>query len=300
MFWILQEKLFKEEEWINMVNALERLDQSFSVHKVVPFSGELIPPAVIPDGEKKVICFGAYSMRHTAAAMGWDPGVYDLYNMDFKVQLSKWGKHMLNHDSWTGPFKDCNFSGLAFLRPVNDSKHFSGKVFTSEEFYDWKRKVCVLEHDYGNSMNGDTIIQACPPKEIYAEYRFWVVNGKIVTKSQYKVGDVVKYSDVVDNRFDNFVRARIKEWSPHKAFVIDVAQVPPNPFEQGRWAEDDIKIVEINTLNSSGFYAGDMMKLVMALEALESDQPMNPIADYTYSGDNAYVHWPILGADDGS
>lgn len=41
-------------------------------------------------------------------------------------------------------------------------------------------------------------------------------------------------------------------------FVIDVCDTP-----------DGLRIVEINTINCAGFYAGDIQRLVAALEVLE-------------------------------
>lgn len=46
------------------------------------------------------------------------------------------------------------------------------------------------------------------------------------------------------------------EWP--RAFVIDVCDTDRGP-----------KTVEINTLNSAGFYAGDVKELVLALEDME-------------------------------
>lgn len=271
MHWVLQEKLFKDDEWENLTSALERFNIPYTVHKVVPFSGELIPE--VQPQRKKIICFGSYSMRHTAKAQGWHPGVYDLFEQDFRVQFEHWGDLMLNADSTIVPFKDAEVTEVSFIRPINDSKYFAGTVFEVQEFWDWKRKVCVLEHDYGNSLTGDTIIQICKPKVIYAEYRYWIVGGKIATKSMYKRGDQVIYSKDVDPRFDEFVDHVLRMekgkrgitlsttpqgWAPHRAFVLDVCDTP-----------DGIKIVEINTINASGFYAANVQDLVMALEQLE-------------------------------
>ncbi|MDQ1830369.1 ATP-grasp domain-containing protein [Massilia scottii] len=47
----------------------------------------------------------------------------------------------------------------------------------------------------------------------------------------------------------------IGEWSPHDAFVIDACD-----------CANGMKIVEINTLNSSGFYAADVQRLMLALD----------------------------------
>jgi len=84
MHWILQENLFREREWARLIGALDRFELPYSVHKVIPFVGELVPPPAALDG--KVICFGSYSLRHAARRFGWHPGVYDLEDADFEVQ----------------------------------------------------------------------------------------------------------------------------------------------------------------------------------------------------------------------
>lgn len=266
MHWILQNNLFNEDAYQTLLDTLERYGFDYTIHKVVPFVGDLIPEPDTSSHGYNVICMGSYSMRHAANKYGWEPGVFDLEQDDFVVQLAHWGDHMLNADSRVVAFKDVNFDEPdMFLRPINDSKVFAGKVFTKEEFYEWKRKVVVLEYDYGNSLSKDTLVQVTLPKVIYAEYRFWIVMGKIVTASLYKRGDKVMYSSDVDERFFDYVKERIKEWQPHEAFVIDVCDTP-----------DGIKIVEINTLNSCGFYAADIPKLVTALQDAFSTEWSRP------------------------
>ena len=70
----------------------------------------------------------------------------------------------------------------------------------------------------------------------------------------------------MDDRFHEFVNYAVlgnsslpdqaaERWRPAEAFVLDVCDTP-----------DGIKVVEINTINSAGFYAADVQKLVFALE----------------------------------
>lgn len=257
MHWILQNNLFSEREWEQLVATLERFGLPYSVHKVIPFVGELEP---IPELKApKAICFGSYSMRHFVKASGCTPGVYDLIDQDFRSQLSAWGDHMLNADSQILAFKDARLTEPTFMRPIDDSKYFAGRVFSVEEFEIWQKQVCELGEDYGTSLSPDTQVQLCVPKTIYAEYRFWIVGGEIVTSSVYKLGQRVIYSSEVDERICQFVQAMIAIWQPHRAFVIDVCDTP-----------NGLRIVEINTINSAGFYAGDIQRLVAALETLES------------------------------
>lgn len=269
MHWILQDNLFNEEAYQVLLDTLVRFNISHSIHKVIPFIGELTPPPTLDTNN--VICMGSYSLRHSAKKYGWNPGVFDLEPFDFTVQLQHWGEHMLNHDAIVGKFGEVEFNDdMAFIRPIHDSKVFAGRLIDREEFLEWQNKVCVLGENYGDSLSADTLIQICKPKKIYAEYRFWIVDQKIVSTSLYKRGDKVIYSSDVDPRFHSFVTQilRTKDqkqditlsvhnngWRPHDAFVIDVADTP-----------EGIKVVEINTLNSSGFYACNITDLVMSLE----------------------------------
>lgn len=268
MHWILQENLFRENEWDNLVSTLTRFDIPFSVHKVIPFIGELLP-APEPKHEH-VVCFGSYSMRHTAKKMGWTPGVFDLFDQNFSVQMQHWGDMMLNADSQIVKFKDAHLDEMAFVRPIDDSKYFAGKVFEPEEFNDWVHKVAVLNEDYGDSLTGETLIQICKPKKIYTEYRFWIVDGQVITSSLYKRGDRVVYDNHVDAHVGKFVEHVLSTkdqrqgntmcmipdgWMPARAFVLDVCETP-----------EGMKIVEINTINSAGFYAANVTDLVLAID----------------------------------
>lgn len=257
MHWILQTNLFQEAEWSRLVATLEQFGLPYSVHRVVPFVGELEPFPVLQAA--KAVCFGSYSMRHSARKYGWDPGVYDLFDQDFLAQKAAWGERMLNADSRVLAFEEVQLEHPTFLRPIDDSKYFAGRVFDPGEFESWRQRVCDLDEDDGTSLSPTTRVQVSTPKTIHAEYRYWIVGGKIATKSLYKLGRRVVYAADVDQRMDQFVLQAVADWQPHRAFVIDVCDTPEGP-----------RILEINTLNAAGFYAGDVQRLVAALEELES------------------------------
>jgi hypothetical protein len=71
---------------------------------------------------------------------------------------------------------------------------------------------------------------------------------------------VVRYEDRVDERYDAFARDMIAIWQPLEAFVLDVCET-----------QNGFRIVEINTINSAGFYAADIQNIVLALEELNAD-----------------------------
>lgn len=285
MHWILQENLFKETEWDTLVNALERFKIPYSVHKVVPFVGELIPDVTNKSGTK-VICFGSYSLRHTAKRKGWTPGVYDLFEQNFVEQLKHWGKMLLNADCTVIAFKDADLLIPQFIRPIDDSKYFAGRVFEPDEWNAWVKSIVADHHDYGSGLTPDTLVQICHPKRIIAEYRYWIVDQQIVTRSLYKRGGKVIYSNKdwdIPKEADSFAwrvlqtdlergigvngvitlnAGRGRGWRPHDAFVLDICSIEGS--EQPEW-----RIVEINTINSAGFYAGNVVEIINALEFME-------------------------------
>ncbi len=229
------------------------------MHEVVPFVGALIPePDISTDN---AICVGSYSMRHAARRYGWNPGVFDLEPYGFEEQRRHWGDHLLNADASIVPFKEVSLgSGSHFIRPVDDTKSFAGRVFDVGEFAEWQEKVVALGPGADISLNADTLVQVSAPKEILQEVRCWIAEGEVVTASTYKRGAMVVYSDQVDDRFIDFATELVsppRGWSPQKAFCLDVCEIPGG-----------LKIVEINSINSAGFYAADMQKLVMALDGL--------------------------------
>jgi hypothetical protein len=157
---------------------------------------------------------------------------------------------MLNANSLVSTFGDAKIPWQrAFIRPTDDSKCFPGMIILREEFITWQDKVQLSEFK-------DTQIQIAEPQVILQEYRFWIVDGEIVTQSMYKQGSQVVYNELIPNYMHQFVKDRVKEYQPHRAFVIDVALL-----ENGC-----LKIVEINTINAAGFYAADINKLVIKLE----------------------------------
>lgn len=256
MHWVLQDT-FSDDGWQSLLETMERFGFPHSIHKVVPFIGELIPEPEVD--HNNVICFGSYSMRHAAKKYGWTPGVFDVGEIDFEIQRSHWGENMLNFDSQIMPLKNIFLKERSFIRPVDDSKVFNGGVWQPDDFNGWMPKATEIN---------ETLCQVASVKEIWGEYRFFVVGGRVVTGSRYKMGDTVRYSQEIDQCFWDFAEAvagseiallphviNKPKWRPAPAFVLDICDTP-----------NGIKIVEINTINSSGFYAADVPKLIFALE----------------------------------
>lgn len=257
MYWIIQDSLTGEAGFPPLIAALEQRGLPFSLHKVVPFSGELVPePAPVEGG---VIVMGSYGLALAAARRGWRPGAW-LENLDFAIQRAHWGAAMLNHDAEVVPLGEITErSEPFFLRPVNDTKSFAGRLYDWPAFLEWRHRLSKLSPDDQPTVWLDTEVMVCSKKEIWSETRTWIVDRRVVTASRYKVGDTVRSTppELVDERVLECAAAHAEAWSPDRAYVLDIAETP-----------DGLKIIEVNNINSAGWYKADMSKLVAALEGM--------------------------------
>lgn len=254
MKWVIQENLYKETAFLYLIQALENLD--YTVVKVIPFSHELIPE-INPTG--KVIVMGATTMIGIAQERGWFPGAYYNSNFDCREWNKNLGNEMLNIDAEFSRFADVNpeYSPF-FIRPTEDRKVFSGEVIDKANFELWKRSTQEVSSGY-TTLTPDTMVSVAPLKAIHKEFRFFVVDGKIVTGSQYRFGDrTIHLSALKGEDAELYAQSMVDRWQPAKAFVIDVALT-----DQG------YKVIEYNCCNSAGFYKSDVSKLVQALEKME-------------------------------
>jgi hypothetical protein len=264
--WVIQSNIYEEVGYQAVLDHLDRLGLKKTLVKVVPFEGRLEPTeGELPADGAAAIVLGSYTLAKVARQKNWRPGAF-LQNLDFEVQRQHWGENMLNYDAVI-----CKFDSVSpqikpfFIRPVHDTKAFTGFVCDWPYYSDWRDSMRRLPETADpvndplgvNLMTLDTPVMVCSKKEIDAEYRTWIVNRKVITVSGAKVGTRVRYLEphLVDARITEFSQRMADIWVPDEALVLDVADTPLG-----------LKITEINNINSAGFYKGDMQKLIMALE----------------------------------
>ena len=255
MKWIIQNNIYNEDGFSRLINALKSCNSTYSIHKIIPFSHSLSPDASdSPDG--KIVIMGSSTLSNISKQRGWLPGTFLNRNFSFSVQKCFWGEDMLNYDAQECklsyvPFQDKPF----FIRPVDDGKSFAGEVMDWGSFIEWSFNVFKLDARDSPTVTADTVVMVCSKKEIYSEVRCWVINSKVVTSSEYKTGTRVIVKENTTKDVIEFAESLARKWSPHKAFVMDIARTPKG-----------LKIIEVNNLNSSGFYAANVEKLVLAIE----------------------------------
>lgn len=258
MHWVLSKNLQTDSAYPTLLQQLERQGATYTLIGMVPFSGEV----VTVDGDQKledltgpVFGCGKGSMKHAARRYGWAPGYIEA--CEYSDCLNHYNSDMLNEDAIFGKLSEVvPTEDRFFVRPNADDKSFNGQIMDKAEFLDWQQTMCAME-DSATISKDDYIILA-PLKEIYAEYRFYVVKGKVVTGSLYKSRDTVVYVECIDQAVIDFAQRMVKKYCPSIAFVIDIADTP-----------DGFKVLETNSISSSGFYAIDVGKFVAAINDLE-------------------------------
>lgn len=279
MLWVVQNNLYNEYGYKKFLTALDRMGSDYVVVKPVPFSDILLPPDFDSmtqnvedveepyiDPDQNIIICGAITLGKISQARGWSPGTYVNENFDYSKWLEGFGReNLLNGDSVVCRIKDAECEGdSVFLRPTKDTKAFTGTVMTKEFFYNWKEKIVAIEETEFSPLHGNTEIMMSSVKKIHAEYRLFVVDGKIVTGSIYKQGcngisqlNNMNVTMMPDEEVLEMAQKMIDKWQPAIAFVIDVAKT-----------DEGLKIIEINNFNSAGFYSSDVFKIINAIEEL--------------------------------
>jgi len=257
MYYIVQERLYREDEWDDLIHALERFNLNYEIVKLIPFVDDF----EFETKEKNVFCFGALKMARLAPKYGWYPGILMTPNHDFNVYKEYYKENLLNYDSKIYRIsEDFEWNGDFFVRPVLDTKIFNGRPYAMQ---DWKKEsnrlLCNSKSDKDNGITNivseDTLIQVSSLKNIQKEFRFYIVDGKIATASLYKEGYFVRYSDIVDQGAIDYCNEMIKVFQLADAFVMDICLT-----------DDEWKIIECGCLSCAGLYKANIPKLLMALE----------------------------------
>jgi hypothetical protein len=247
MHWVIQQSIFKPGNYQLLVDALDTLGISHTSVAIPNGTIELVPDVNL-DG--KVYVCGAIKLARIARDKGWVPGSFLNENFKFDIWHAQLGAELLNHDITSGTLAEVRTSHLAkfFIRPAEDNKAFDGMVMDSETIADWRRDPAKVH------LHQMEVIVS-PVKAIYREYRLFIVNGKVVTGSVYRIGGRAEISPDVEDDVLAYARSVIATWTPADSFVMDVCLT-----------QDGLKVIEFNNINSSGFYAINVPRYVNAMQ----------------------------------
>lgn len=262
LHWIIDTALIREGGYNRLLHALERLGLGYTLVRKPPFADYLVGPVdndtpITIEVPNPVYATGTTSLGLVSKKYDWTPGYIEGVSQEDLKHV--WGDELLNHDALFGEIGTITPpSDYFFARPVEDSKSFTGQVFSRADWEDWTSRLMGIESSEGSLCSMDMVMLA-PVKQIYAEYRLFVVGGEIVTGSLYKLGNKVLYKQVLDPAMLDYARVRIKEFCPKRAMCLDIAQI------EGE--SPSYKVIETNSISSAGFYDCDMLRFAGAMNA---------------------------------
>jgi hypothetical protein len=138
-----------------------------------------------------------------------------------------------------------------FVRSNDNEKNVSGQLLKWEDVDIFLRTIKGY-----NQFPDDGEIVVAEPLVIKAEWRFVVVNDKVVNGSLYKQDNFIKSSPDFPMEALELAQKAIDHWSPAVICVIDIALV-----------EDDYKVIEIGPFNYAGLYECDLYKIVSSINS---------------------------------
>lgn len=262
--WVVQSNLIDYRQLSKVCDAVLRCKAKLLEAVVIPFSETLDNEEDLmkEDLTGLVVPYGSTSLCKKAVSRGWSGVFFDEAIFRTDVFAEKLGDLYLNHDQtiltvreameWTKRAIEIHperEDELMFIRPIKDLKQFNGTVTKAKEIARWLGSV-----ESGNfSFDADTLVAIASPKKLTSESRFFVVGGKVVDGSFYRMHGIQFMGQLNPEELES-AQEIADVWLPHECCVMDLAKT-----------EDGVKVIEYNCLNGSGFYANDIDKVVSAV-----------------------------------
>ncbi len=202
----------------------------------------------------------------------WIPGVW-LTEINYRCQsyYAHLGEYLFNDRYIMMPRNDVRRSlkylhdyvgkeKHLFIRPDSALKPFTAKVFRLENFdIDW---TWVEEFT-----NPESLIVISSPKKIIGEWRFIVVDKKVITGCQYEYNGELNITSGYSEGAKKLADKVAETYQPDPVFVIDICQ----------GVDEEFYLLELGAFSVAGLYACDMKAIVETVSefALKEWQDIN-------------------------
>ena len=225
---------------------------------LIPFSREFTSDNPIEGTD--YIPYGSTLMTNLAYDLGWQGLHFDLNTFNYEAAIQN-RDDMLNdgliQSAWkiVATLENYDPQDEIFIRPSEDLKQFAGQVIQVQECIDWLKDAMSLPPESGSyALNPQTKLVIDDPKKIDAEWRWFIVDGRIVNGSMYKAHNQLIKKQELDEEVIKEAQFLADVWLPDSCVVMDTALV-----------NGKVYVVEFNCINSSGFYGHDVKKIFKEL-----------------------------------
>jgi len=261
MKFIIQYNLINNKQLMQIKDVVEKYPHEYV--GVIPFSKEITSDE--PLNGTEYIPYGSTSLIERTCGLGWKGCYFDLNTFNYKTFTDN-RDDMLNNNVLT--IKDAmEFlktqpeNNLWFTRPSKDLKQFTGRVASSESCLKYFTNALLVDTSSVAQLKPDTEIVLSEPRNIDAEYRWFVIDRKVVSGSMYRNNGYLFKQRVTDKKMIDEAQTFADKWLPHDNCVMDLALV-----------NGKVKVIEFNCLNGSGFYDNDIDAVFEAMWNYEKEK----------------------------
>lgn len=254
MEFLIQHNLMNEEQLANVKLAVQNYPHRFV--GVIPFSHDITSDKELIGTD--FIPYGSTLFTTLALEKKWKGLYFDLDTFSMKRAFNN-RSDMLNDGLVICAVDAEKYLRIdnrdVFIRPDLDLKHFSGQVMNSIDCADWLKDAMSLPPESGTyAISPDMLVIISQPKNIKAEWRWFIVNGEIIDGAMYRNrGQLVKIRET-DPEVIKEAQTFADGWLPNLCCVMDLALT-----------DNGLKVVEFNCINSGGFYGHDINKIFKSL-----------------------------------
>lgn len=246
-----------EESLKKLAAALESNNIPHTFVGIIPFSRE-ITSNILLEGTS-FIPYGSTLMVSVVAKLNWE-GLHFNDNFDYEIACDN-RDDMLNSSTKIMSvakilkrLNDYPDDKQIFIRPSKDLKSFSGQVLTVSECRTLLTDAISGGSSRCQNVDENTIIVVAEPVTIISEWRWFIVDGKIVSGSKYRHNQQLVSVQEQDESVIKDAQRMADSWLPNACCVMDTALVGDKMF-----------VIEFNCINASGFYDHDVEAIVLAL-----------------------------------
>ncbi len=251
MQWLLLDFKHEDPTVMGYAKALEQKGISFHSIGIIPFTYEITGLEGIDLGRPSIF-MGSCQMCEAVSKWSVKPGVF--WNSDW-WDPNEWPKHrddLLNQEINNLTVADIRSD---WTKEVLFVKSIKEKVLTGMILEPEKEDRDNWTIDYSHLDGTEKLISA-PYYKIDAEWRFFLVDGKVITGSMYRRDGTRCRNYPVPKEVWDIADEKAKGWLPYPTVVMDIALTRNHGY----------KIIEFNSINASGVYSSDLSKLIDALE----------------------------------
>ncbi|MGV8130632.1 MAG: ATP-grasp domain-containing protein [Candidatus Pacearchaeota archaeon] len=269
--WLIEENCWGAETTARLAKVFQKLGISYKLCKYIPFSTkrEDIELPINPQSEDCVIFYGSINFaQFLSKTTNWYPLMFDHFEtFETTTYYPIFHKLLLNTPYIILPFgdfenqKDFIFETFKdealFIRPVSGKKSFTGQTMAKHNFEDQIKwfKECHIPDP-----STLCLISKARKGVGYKEYRAVVIDGKVLSISQYYRVRYIPKSNELHEIVQQLVY-KIKRKEQPSAYTLDIC------FHEGEY-----KIVEINSFNCAGWYHANLYPIIEHATALAQKQ----------------------------